>query len=136
VRAVIAIYSPWNLADGYRDPPVPDPIGTKSVIGNFLGGSPDAMPQRYHDASPSSYVRAGLPATLLIYGARDNIVKPEFNRTAAAALRGAGNHVVQVELPWAEHGFDFVPGGLGSRVAYGTIIAFLDRELTKVPPRR
>jgi acetyl esterase/lipase len=136
VRAVIAIYAPWNLADGYRDPPVPDPIGTRGVIGNFLGGTPDAIPQRYHDASPSSYVRAGLPATLLIYGARDNIVKPEFNRTAAAALRGAGNHVVQVELPWAEHGFDFVPGGLGSRVAYGTIVAFLDRELSRLPPRR
>ena len=131
MRAVVAIYAPWDLAEGYRDLPVPDPIGVRGVIGNFVGGSPDALPARYRDASPSSYVRPGLPPTLLIYGARDHLVKREFNRRAAAALRSSGNRVVQVELPWAEHGFDLVPGGLGLRLAYGTIVAFLDRELGK-----
>jgi acetyl esterase/lipase len=129
VRAVVAIYAPWNLAEGYRDVPVPDPIGVRTVIGNFIGGAPEAQPARYRDASPSSYVRPGLPPTLLLFGSHDHLVKPEFNRGAAAALRASGTEVVEVELPWAEHGFDLVPAGLGERLAFWTIVAFLDREL-------
>ena len=37
--------------------------------------------------------------------------------------------MVEVELPWAEHGFDFVPGGLGAQIAFGTIVRFLEREI-------
>jgi acetyl esterase/lipase len=135
VQAVVAIYAPWNLDDGYRDPPVPDPIGVRGVIGNFIGGSPEQQPERYRAASPSSFVRPGLPSTLLVFGARDHLVKPEFNRAAAAALRRAGNRVVDVELPWAEHGFDLVPGGLGGRIAYASISRFLDIELRTRPAK-
>ncbi|MEO6527269.1 MAG: alpha/beta hydrolase [Gemmatimonadaceae bacterium] len=131
VQAVVALYAPWNLADGYRDVPTPDPIGVRGVIGNFIGGTPDAMPARYRDASPSSYVRPGLPPTLLLFGSRDHLVKPEFNRAAAMALRAARGRVIAVELPWSEHGFDLVPAGLGERLAYRTIVAFLDRELVE-----
>jgi acetyl esterase/lipase len=129
VQAVVGIYAPWNLAEGYRDVPSPDPIGVRGVIGNFVGGTPDAQPVRYRDASPSTYVRSGLPPTLLIFGSRDHLVKPEFNRAAAVALRAANDRVVEVELPWAEHGFDQVPAGLGERLTYWTVVTFLDREL-------
>ena len=129
VQAVVGIYAPWNLAEGYRDLPTPDPIGVRTVIGNFVGGTPDDQPARYRAASPSSYVRAGLPATLLIYGSRDHLVKPEFNRTAARELRSAAVPVVEIELPWSEHGFDLVPSGLGERIAWNALVRFLDREL-------
>lgn len=129
VQAVVGIYAPWNLAEGYRDLPTPDPIGVRTVIGNFVGGTPFDQPARYRAASPASYVRAGLPATLLIYGSRDHLVKPEFNRTAARALRSAGVPLLEIELPWSEHGFDLVPAGLGERMAWNALVRFLDREL-------
>ena len=129
VQAVVGIYAPWNLVQGYRDVPRPDPIGVRTVIGDFVGGTPDAKPASYAGASPSSYVRPGLPPALLIYGTHDHLVKPEFNRAAAAALRTAGDRVVEVEIPWAEHGFDLVPAGLGERVVYWATAAFLDRVL-------
>ena len=131
VRAVVALYAPHDLIQGYRDLPSPDPIGVRDVLTGFLGGTPDQQMTRYRDASPSSYVRAGLPPTLLIFGGRDNIVKPEFNRGAAAALRRAGVRVVSVELPWAEHGFDLAPAGLGAQLAFQVIVQFLDRELRR-----
>ncbi|MEO8564536.1 MAG: alpha/beta hydrolase [bacterium] len=133
VQAVVALYAPWNLVEGYRDVPTPDPIDVRARIADFMDGSPDARPARYHEASPSSYVRPGLPPTLLLYGGRDHLVKPEFNRTAASALWAANDRVVAIELPWSEHGFDLVPAGLGARIAYAAIARFLDRELT-VPP--
>jgi acetyl esterase/lipase len=139
VQAVVALYAPWNLVEGYRDVPVPDPIDVRARISDFLDGSPEARPTRYHEASPSSYARTGLPPTLLLYGARDHLVKPEFNRAAASALWAANDRVVAIELPWSEHGFDLVPGGLGERIAFAAEVRFLDRELGPVsrePPYR
>ncbi|HEV7990181.1 MAG TPA: alpha/beta hydrolase [Gemmatimonadaceae bacterium] len=129
VRAVVALYAPWNLVEGYRDVPAPDPIDVRARISDFLDGTPEARPTRYHEASPSSYVRPALPPTLLLFGARDHLVKPEFNREAASALWAASDRVVSIELPWSEHGFDLVPGGLGERIAYAATVRFLDREL-------
>jgi len=130
VRAVVGLYAPWNLVEGYRDVPKPDPIDVRARISDFMDGSPDARPSRYHDASPSSYVRPGLPPALLLYGGRDHLVKPEFNRAAASALWAANDRVVAIELPWSEHGFDLVPGGLGERLAWAAVIRFLGRELS------
>jgi acetyl esterase/lipase len=129
VQAVVAIYAPFDLVQGYRDLPAPDPIDVRAVLRDFLGGSPAEQGARYRDASPSTLVRAGLPPTLLLYGARDHVVKPEFNRGAAGRLRAAHVPVMQVEVPWAEHGFDMAPGGLGAQLAVQVITDFLDRAL-------
>ncbi len=131
VRAVIAIYAPHDLVEGYRNLPSPDPIDGPAVLRAFIGGTPDNALERFRAASPSSYVRPGLPPTLLLYGGKDHVVKPEFNRGAAAALRAARVPVVAVELPWAEHGFDMAPAGLGAQLALSVISEFLKREIGK-----
>ena len=125
VRAVVAIYAPFDLVRGYREVPSPDPIGVRAVIADFMGGTPEQQPALYRAASPSSFVRPGLPPTLLLYGAADHVVLPDFNRAAAAQLRAAHVPVIQVELPWAEHGFDMAPGGLGAQLATVVIEDFL-----------
>jgi acetyl esterase/lipase len=124
-RAVIAIYAPYDLVEGFRDLPSPDPIGVRAVLVSFLKGTPAEKLALYRAASPASYVRPGLPPTLLIFGGRDHVVKPEFNRSAARALRAAHVPVVAVELPWAEHGFDLAPTGLGGQLAFNVISDFL-----------
>jgi acetyl esterase/lipase len=127
VRAVIAIYAPYDLTQGYEDVPRPDPIGIRSVLRDFIGGTPAEQRERYRAASPATFVRAGLPPTLLLYGGRDHVVKPAFNRRAADALRAAHVPVVQVEVPWADHGFDMAPGGLGAQLELGVVLRFLAR---------
>jgi acetyl esterase/lipase len=129
LKAVVALYAPYDLVEGYRDLPRPDPIDVRHVLRGFIGGTPDERLRAYRAASPSSYVMPGLPPTLLIFGGHDHLVKPEFNRAAAAALRAARVPVVSVEVPWAEHGFDMGPAGLGSQLAFGVIVEFLEREL-------
>ena len=135
IKAVVGVYAPYDLVEGYADLPWPDPIGVRSVLTGFLNGTPDQRPQRYHTASPSSYVRTGLPPTLLVFGTRDHVVKAAFNRQAAAALRAVRVPVVAVELPWAEHGFDMAPAGLGGQLAFAVIADFLERELMTKPTR-
>ncbi len=126
VRGVISFYSPYDLVRGYTDLPRPDPIDARAALRALTGGAPDAVPAVYRDASPSSFVRAGLPPTLLVYAGGDHVVKPEFGRDAAAALRRAGNDVVHVELPFAEHGFDFAEGGAAAQAALRLVVAFLE----------
>ena len=126
VRAVVAIYAPFDLVRGYVELPRPDPVDARAVLRAFLGGTPAQVPARYRDASPSALVRPGLPPVLLIFGGADHLVRPAFNRAAAAAFRAAGGRVAEVELPWAEHGFDMVPGGLGAQLATEVIVRFLE----------
>lgn len=130
LKAVIALYAPFDLSAGYADLPSPDPLDVRLALRSLLGGTPSQQPGRYRAASPSELIRPGLPPTLLLFGGRDHIVKPVFNRQAATALRAARVPVISVELPWAEHGFDIVPTGLGAQLAFNVITEFLDRELT------
>jgi len=122
--AVIAYYAPTDLADGWRNPPVPDPLPVRPVLETFLGGTPDALPERYLAASPVTYVSKRSPATLLIYGARDHIVEPRFGRLLHDRLSAAGATCLYLELPWSEHAFDLVPG-LGTRLVQPYVERFL-----------
>ncbi len=127
LRGVIDYYGPVDLAEGYAHPPHPDPIDARAVLRDFLGGTPADVGARYRDASPLAHVRAGLPPTLLVYGGHDHLVEARFGRALARALAAAGDAVAYVELPWAEHGFDAVPGGVGERVATALALQFAAR---------
>lgn len=129
VSAVIDFYGPVDLARGWREPPSPDPIHSRSVLENLLGGTPDQMPDRYADASPIHHIGAHVPPSLLIYGARDHIVQIKFGRALHDALVGAGGQSQLVELPWSDHAFDMLPGGLGGQVALWHVERFLDATL-------
>ena len=47
LRAVVALYAPFNLVEGYNDLPRPDPIDVRSVLRGFIGGTPDDRPRAY-----------------------------------------------------------------------------------------
>jgi acetyl esterase/lipase len=117
VRAVVAYYGPVDLAEGWRQPPRPDPLGVRAVVEGFIGGTPQQRPDAYRDASPITYVRAGAPPTLLVYGARDHIVEARFGRLLDRRLRSVGATSIYLELPFAEHAFDVPPGGRGQQIA-------------------
>ncbi|AGY59038.1 alpha/beta hydrolase [Gloeobacter kilaueensis] len=117
VRAVVSYYGPIYLADGYADPPRPDPIDTRSVLEAYLGGPPAAQSERYRLASPGSYTDRPQPPTLLVYGERDNIVEAKFARRLAQSLRASGTQVALLVIPWAGHSFDAVFSGPSNQLA-------------------
>ena len=117
VRAVASYYGPVDLAEGWREPPRPDPLDVRTILETYLGGTPDTVPARYHDASPVSYPRPQVPPTLLIYGARDHVVEARFGRQLNDRLQQSGAISVLLEIPWAEHAFDALPNGLSSQMA-------------------
>ncbi|MSO56368.1 MAG: alpha/beta hydrolase [Acidobacteria bacterium] len=117
IRAVVNFYGPADLADGWRNPPQPDPLNTRGILEAFIGGPPDRKPEHYRHASPLTYVSRSSAPTLSIYGARDHIVEARFGRMLDGALRKAGATSVLLELPWSEHSFDAVPNGMGRRIS-------------------
>ena len=117
IRGVVGYYGPVDLTEGYRHPPTPDPLGVRTIEQALLGGTPESMPGRYRDASPINYVTRRLPPTLLVYGARDHVVEARFGRMLHQRLLATGSTAVLLEIPWAEHGFDAVPGGASAQLS-------------------
>lgn len=129
VRAVVSFYGPVNLTQGWHEPPTPDPIDTKSVLEAYLGGTPAQVPERYRDASPITQVSARTPPTLLLYGSRDHIVEAHFGRQLHERLQAAGASSQLIEIPWAEHAFDALSGGLSGQLSWFHTERFLAQSL-------
>jgi len=91
----------------------------------YVGGPPDAFPDRYRSASPIESVVPGLPPTLLVGGVNDQLVRIEHLRDLAAHLVAAGNAVTLVEIPFADHGFDGAPNGFGQQLEEALLPRFL-----------
>ena len=132
VAAVAAFYPPTDLARLSRQ----EYLGG---IDRFLGGDPEAVPGRYRLLSPISRVGPGDPPTFLAHGGADEIVPPEESELLTGRLREAGVPHNLVELPWANHTFDFLWGGWGSQVTRYSLERFLEKHLetpegAKLPP--
>ena len=126
VRAIVAYYAPTDLIAGWNEPPQPDPAGTKRILAAYLGGSPDGTRRGlYRAASPLDRAHAAMPPVLAIIGDRDELVRPQFQRTFAAHLDGLHVPNVAIELPWSNHAFDAV-NGLGAAIAHDATLRFLD----------
>jgi acetyl esterase/lipase len=131
IAAIVSYYGPVDLTEGYRNPPVPDPLDVRAIEEAFIGGTPERWPDRYRAASPITYVSGRLPPTLLIYGSRDHVVLSRFGATLAARLRDAGATSVFLEIPWAEHAFDAIPNGTSGQLSLYYTERFLAWALTR-----
>ncbi|GAB4529799.1 MAG: hypothetical protein Tsb0014_11970 [Pleurocapsa sp.] len=116
-RAVVSYYGSSNLTAGYHNPPFPNPINTRAILHDFLGGTPQERPEIYQKASPINYVRPDLPPSLLVYADRDHIVQSQFGDRLYQKLCSVDNSAVFLNIPWAEHAFDAVFFGLSNQLA-------------------
>jgi dipeptidyl aminopeptidase/acylaminoacyl peptidase len=95
----------------------------------FVGGTPKVVPERYRHLSPVSHVDPRDPPTFLVHGGDDQIVPPRQSELLAARLQEAGVPHRLVELPWANHTFDFRWDGWGSQITRSTLRDFLEAHL-------
>jgi acetyl esterase/lipase len=128
-KAVVSYYGPVDLTRGYTNPPTPDPIDSRRVLRDFLGGTPADLPKVYRQASPYELVDRPLPPTLLVYGSKDRIVEARFGKQLADKLRSFGTPTVYIELPWANHAFDAIFNGIGNQIALYYTERFLAQTL-------
>jgi acetyl esterase/lipase len=90
----------------------------------FLGGSPQTVPQRYQAASPANHLPLGLPQ-VLIQGTQDDRVPPVVSQTYLRKATAAGDTVTLHEIPATDHFALIDP----TSVAWATTIPELRRLL-------
>jgi acetyl esterase/lipase len=140
IKAVVNYYGPVDLKAGYYDLPNPDPIDSRAVLLDFLGGTPEEVGELYRAASPINFVKGtnsynsgnnfrnnsgnnsgasdrSLPPSLLIYGGKDHIVMAKFGQALADRIKARGDRAVFLKIPWADHAFDAVFSGLSNQLA-------------------
>jgi acetyl esterase/lipase len=129
VKAVVSYYAPVDLFGGYDNPPIPNPIDSRQVMRDLLGGTPQTLPKLYRQASPLLLVDRQLPPTLLIYGGQDHIVEASYGKKLADKLQKSGTTTVFVEIPWANHAFDTIFNGPSNQLALYYTERFLSKTL-------
>jgi acetyl esterase/lipase len=75
---------------------------SSNVTEDFLGGSPDKVPERYRAASPMEMLPLGLKQRVF-HGDRDDVVPPAMSRTYAAAARKSGDDCTLTEPEGVGH---------------------------------
>ncbi|MEO7363821.1 MAG: alpha/beta hydrolase, partial [Gemmatimonadaceae bacterium] len=131
VKAVVSFYGPVDLVESYLHPPSPDVLHIRDVEEKFIGTTLERGLDSYKAASPINLVRPGLPPTLLLNGARDNIVERRFGAMLHEKLRAAGDTSVFIDIPWADHAFDEVSNGLSGQLSRYVVERFLAWALTR-----
>lgn len=91
VRAIVDIFGPIDyrpLATGEQFTLIP----REEIIAAF-GGTPEQVPELYATMSPLSYVRPGLPPTMIVHGLFDTTIPAGQSVMFADLLEDAGNIV-------------------------------------------
>ncbi|MCC6929828.1 MAG: alpha/beta hydrolase [Gemmatimonadaceae bacterium] len=99
LAGVVALGGPGDLYDFNT---YVDPICSEGTVPKLLGGTAALVPDRWRDASPSSWLPLGVPQVMLA-GESDRIM-PRANLEAwATKARAAGDRVDVVVVPNAAH---------------------------------
>jgi acetyl esterase/lipase len=122
VAAVAALYPATELSRGYEHPGNLWVYDLPQKIRDFLGGRPDTVPSAFRAASIVSRVGDGggakppLPRVLLAHGARDQFIPAEQTHLLASRMRETGPAPDVLIVPYGQHGFDYVSGGLSGQI--------------------
>lgn len=130
VAAVAALYpvtDPAAIA-GAPHPGFASVVGTPALP-TFVGGSPDALPDRYRTVSPLHWLDGRDPPTLLIHGGSDQVVPVEQSLRLGRALDSAAVPHRVVALPGVNHSYDLIWGSWPTQLTRHALGQFLDERL-------
>jgi acetyl esterase/lipase len=128
VQAVVALYAPTDLTWAYSHPANQHVIDGPATLRNFTGGTPESLPDVYRAASPITYIRPGIPPTLLIHGGEDQLVRTENTVRLIERIQNIATDSSRyraVVIPYAQHGFDYNFNGWGSQLSRQIMLEFL-----------
>ena len=132
VRAVVSVAGPTDLTAGDWDQVTPE---LRQVLAQFLGGTPQEVPDNYAQASPVTHISPDDPPVLLIHGDRDQIVPYAQALIMQQKLQEAGVSVELITLHGGGHGAE----GTNAVEFVGALVRtmeFLEENLTaaEAPP--
>jgi acetyl esterase len=134
--AVFALYPAEDFMLAWERDLRLGPIHAREVNVGYIGGSPEQFPERYRAVSPIDHVRAGVPPTMVAYGARDHLVPTSAHAELHSRLVKLGVPSVLLEIPYSDHGYDLVWESLGGQITRHVLMNFLLAHSPPTPPHR
>lgn len=108
VQACVPFYGVYDFLARYQQHPNADLV-IRFLKDRVMHESPEQNPALWDLASPVAQIHENAPPFMLIHGQQDSLAAISDGRTFAQRLRRTSRKpVVFVELPGAEHGFDFM----------------------------
>ncbi|KQR94980.1 hypothetical protein ASG01_03735 [Chryseobacterium sp. Leaf180] len=117
VKGVAAFYGAINMPWSYQNPDNPLIMDSRKVQRDFLGGTPEEVPEKYIAESPLFHITPKTTPTLLAHGCLDahvwhiqsEMMKKELDK------KGVKNYLLTI--PWGTHGFEYNLNGPGGQLA-------------------
>ena len=128
IRGIVGYYAPTRL--DYHNPIKPSL--SPGSLDDYLGGAPEDHPLAYERARPANWVDRAVPPTLLLHGGRDQFVRPRDTWELAEALDREDQPFVAIELPYANHGFDYIMWGPSNQLVQPYVDQFLASILSQL----
>jgi len=124
VRAVVALYGCYDLEFVWSIRSATDSLNSDKLMQQFMGVGPEAegAAEIYRSGSAEKLVHAGVPPTLMLHGALDQLVWCRHSERLAAALAQAGVRHAFVRLPWATHAGDANLHGPAGQLIAGAVL--------------
>ncbi|MDQ6757142.1 MAG: alpha/beta hydrolase [Bacteroidota bacterium] len=117
VKGVAAFYGPNDMFWSYDHPDRMAIMDSKEVQRDFLGGTPNEVPERYLAESPLLHVTPQTVPTLLVHGKNDAHVWYEQSVRLAKKLDDYKVKNMLLTLPWATHGCEYNLNGPSGQLA-------------------
>ncbi len=135
IRGCISFYAPADLHFAYRYADPRDILNSLQLVTQYTGGTPLNARANYDSGSGILLVQPNSPPTLLLHGARDELVWVRQSRRLAAVLQRKQARYLYLEFPWATHAFDYNFNGPGGQISRYAVLNFL-KNVTAVSNRQ
>ena len=107
IKGVISFYGPTDMLWSYDHPDNPLIMDSRKVMRNFLGGSPEQVPDKYIASSPMHHISALTVPTLLVHGRNDAHVYQRQSYRLKEKLDSFHVKNFFLAIPWATHGCEY-----------------------------
>jgi acetyl esterase/lipase len=122
LRGVVNLAGPGNLKSLL---PVQSQVCGDDPITKLVGGLPDEVPQRYHDASPAELLPLGVKQ-ILITGTKDFAVPPKYGKEYEAAAQKSGDKIEMIIIDNAGHFEVIAPGSTAWPAVERAVLSLLN----------
>ncbi|MFC6268534.1 alpha/beta hydrolase [Frigoriflavimonas asaccharolytica] len=131
VKGVAAFYGAVAMPWSYKHPDNINIMDSKLVQRDFLGGTPEEVPERYNAESPLFHVKANSTPTFLAHGINDAHV---WHIQSVAMKKELDKHGVKnylLTIPWGTHGFEYNLNGPAGQLSMYSVERFFQSVTNK-----
>ncbi len=124
VKGVAAFYGAIDMPWSYKNPDNPLIMDSREVQRDFLGGTPEEVPDRYVAESPIFHVNSETTPTLLAHGCLDAHV---WHIQSEMLKKELDKHHVKnylLTIPWGTHGFEYNLNGPAGQLSMYSVERF------------